>query len=97
MQVARELRGMGVKCRLVGLSGNAMESDREEFMHAGVDQFHTKPISRDVLLSLMQGLPPSPGLLNLSFQQCQPLDHHHHESYTSALFSRDRSTFQAFT
>lgn len=53
-EATRELRSMGVKCPIVGLTGNALDSDRNQFLAAGVDNFFTKPISRHQLVRLLE-------------------------------------------
>lgn len=54
LEATRELRAMGVKSPIVGLTGNALDSDRNQFLAAGVDDFFTKPISRHQLVRLLQ-------------------------------------------
>lgn len=54
IQATRELRAMGVKSPIIGLTGNALNSDRNEFIAAGVDDFFTKPISRHQLVKLLE-------------------------------------------
>jgi CheY-like chemotaxis protein len=39
---------------MIGLSGNALISDRNEFLAAGVDDFYTKPMSRSHLVNVLQ-------------------------------------------
>jgi CheY-like chemotaxis protein len=41
-QATRQLRMMGVKTPIIALTGNAMQSDRELFFEAGVNDFQTK-------------------------------------------------------
>ena len=45
---------MGVKTPMIGLSGNALISDRNEFLAAGVDEFYTKPMSRNHLVKVLE-------------------------------------------
>ncbi|XP_024386790.1 uncharacterized protein [Physcomitrium patens] len=52
-EATRQLRNMGVKTPIVALTGNALTSDRELFFEAGVDDFQTKPLSRDKLVQLL--------------------------------------------
>lgn len=52
-EATRRLRMMGVKTPIVALTGNALQSDRELFFEAGVDDFQTKPLSRDKLVQLL--------------------------------------------
>jgi CheY-like chemotaxis protein len=39
---------------MIGLSGNALISDHNEFLAAGVDDFYTKPMSRSHLVSVLE-------------------------------------------
>lgn len=52
-EATRQLRLMGVKTPIVALTGNALQSDRELFLEAGVDDFQTKPLSRDKLVQVL--------------------------------------------
>jgi len=42
LQATRQLRLMGVKTPIIALTGNALQSDRELFFEAGVNDFQTK-------------------------------------------------------
>eukprot|EP00249_Psilotum_nudum_P012875 c24019_g1_i1 orf=61-2463(+) len=53
-EATRELRAMGIKAPIVGLTGNALDSDRNQFLAAGVDDFFTKPVSRHQLVKLLE-------------------------------------------
>jgi len=52
-EATRQLRSMGVKTPIVALTGNALTTDRELFFEAGVDDFQTKPLSREKLVQLL--------------------------------------------
>jgi CheY-like chemotaxis protein len=52
-EATRQLRLMGVKTPIIALTGNALQSDRELFFEAGVNDFQTKPLSRDKLVQLL--------------------------------------------
>ncbi|XP_002993716.2 uncharacterized protein LOC9638456 [Selaginella moellendorffii] len=52
-EATRALRMMGVKTPIVALTGNALQSDKELFFEAGVNEFQTKPLSRDKLIQLL--------------------------------------------
>ncbi|BBN00501.1 protein MpHK-like [Marchantia polymorpha subsp. ruderalis] len=52
-EATRQIRRMGVNTPIIALTGNAMPSDRELFFEAGVDDFQTKPLSRDKLVQLL--------------------------------------------
>lgn len=48
------MRTLGVKAVIVGLTGNALDSDRNQFLAAGVDDFFTKPLTRHQLVELLE-------------------------------------------
>ncbi|KAL3701698.1 hypothetical protein R1sor_019720 [Riccia sorocarpa] len=52
-EATRQIRRMGVITPIIALTGNAMPADRELFFEAGVDDFQTKPLSRDTLVQLL--------------------------------------------
>ncbi|GLJ45600.1 hypothetical protein SUGI_0959930 [Cryptomeria japonica] len=52
-EATRQLRTMGVKTPIIALTGNALQSDKDLFFEAGVDDFQTKPLSRDKLVQLL--------------------------------------------
>jgi CheY-like chemotaxis protein len=52
-EATRQLRMMGVKTPIVALTGNALATDRQSFFEAGVDDFQTKPLSRDKLVQVL--------------------------------------------
>ncbi len=54
LEATRELRAMGISIPIVGLTGNALDSDRNQFLAAGIDEFFTKPISRHQLVRLLE-------------------------------------------
>lgn len=54
LEATRQLRAMGINVPIVGLTGNALDSDRNQFLAAGVDDFFTKPISRHQLVRLLE-------------------------------------------
>jgi len=47
---AKRLREMGVDVPIIALTANAFEEDRRRCLEAGMDDFLTKPIAREVLL-----------------------------------------------
>ncbi|MCA9112206.1 MAG: response regulator, partial [Planctomycetaceae bacterium] len=49
-ETARTLRSEGYKGPIIALSANAMAGDREKALHAGCDDFVTKPINRTELV-----------------------------------------------
>ncbi|KAL6002167.1 hypothetical protein ACLOJK_037615 [Asimina triloba] len=54
VHATRILRSMGVQCKMVGVSGNTRPSEMQEFMEAGVDEYHVKPMTRPKLICLLQ-------------------------------------------
>ncbi|XP_057852182.1 uncharacterized protein LOC131062519 isoform X2 [Cryptomeria japonica] len=54
LEATKELRAMGLKVPIVGLTGNALDSGRNQFLAAGVDDFFIKPISRHQLVKLLE-------------------------------------------
>ena len=47
---------MGIKIKIVGVTSLNSEAEREAFMQAGLDLCHTKPLSVDKILPLMEDL-----------------------------------------
>lgn len=52
-EATRQIRLLGVKTPIVALTGNALQSDKKLFLEAGVDDFQTKPMSRDKLVQVL--------------------------------------------
>ncbi|MEZ4435606.1 MAG: ATP-binding protein [bacterium] len=52
-EATRALRGRGVDGPIVALTAHAMEGDRERCIAAGMDDYVTKPLSRDGLVAVM--------------------------------------------
>ncbi|KAK9292334.1 hypothetical protein L1049_020300 [Liquidambar formosana] len=55
-QATRELRAMGVKTMIVGVTSRALESEKQAFMGAGLDDCHVKPLSAEIITSLLKKL-----------------------------------------
>jgi signal transduction histidine kinase/CheY-like chemotaxis protein len=52
-------RSKGIHTPLIALTANAMNGDRERCLAAGMDEYLTKPLSRDVLLEMIGQFAPS--------------------------------------
>jgi len=53
IDAARQLRAAGYAGRIVGVTGNSLEAEREEFAEAGADLVLSKPVQRDALLAAL--------------------------------------------
>ncbi len=57
---ARELHARGYRGRIVALTGNAGEHDRDRCLAAGCDEYAIKPITREALLAVCVAPPITP-------------------------------------
>ncbi|XP_077222953.1 two-component response regulator 24-like [Tasmannia lanceolata] len=53
-QATRIMREIGVRSKIVGVSGNSRSDEKQSFMEAGIDEFYEKPMTRAKLISLVQ-------------------------------------------
>ncbi|XP_058103695.1 two-component response regulator 24-like [Magnolia sinica] len=53
-QATRVLRTMGVGCKMIGVSANSRNRDKQVFMEAGIDEYHVKPMTRPKLISILK-------------------------------------------
>ena len=54
LEAASRLRGMGYKNLIIGITGNALETDRREFEEAGADIVLVKPFKLEYLDNLLK-------------------------------------------
>ncbi|KAH7299698.1 hypothetical protein KP509_24G025100 [Ceratopteris richardii] len=52
-EATRQIRLLGVLTPIVALTGNALKSDKKLFLEAGVNDFHTKPLTREKLMQVL--------------------------------------------
>ncbi len=66
LETTRQLRGAGVRTRIIGVSADVMDEDKQAAISAGMDDYLCKPISVPSLVGAIErwraGHPPSGGL-----------------------------------
>ncbi|KAK3039739.1 hypothetical protein RJ639_027396 [Escallonia herrerae] len=55
-KATQELRAMGVNSMIVGVTSRGLESEKQSFMGAGLNRCHEKPLTTDIVTSLVQEL-----------------------------------------
>jgi CheY-like chemotaxis protein len=55
-EVVRDLRNRGFKGVIIGVTGNAMQHDIDEFVGCGLDRLILKPLKRDILMSALESV-----------------------------------------
>lgn len=52
-QAAREMRSIGYRCPIIGVTGNALPSDIDEFKLCGANEVIQKPLKREMVVMLL--------------------------------------------
>ncbi|WRX10971.1 Signal transduction response regulator [Theobroma cacao] len=52
----RQIRAMGVRCKMLGVTAHFYERERQAFLAAGVDEFIEKPLTPDILVPILREL-----------------------------------------
>ncbi|XP_039029460.1 two-component response regulator 24-like [Hibiscus syriacus] len=55
-QATRRIRAMGTRCKMVGVSAFFSERGKQAFLAAGVDVYSEKPMSAEILVSILREL-----------------------------------------
>ncbi|KAL3725152.1 hypothetical protein ACJRO7_030206 [Eucalyptus globulus] len=53
IEATKKLRDMGVKSTIAGVSSHSLSEERQEFIEAGLDDYHEKPLTIAKLLSVV--------------------------------------------
>ncbi|XVE72820.1 hypothetical protein DITRI_Ditri11bG0069300 [Diplodiscus trichospermus] len=56
LETARQIRAMGVRSKMLGLSARSNERERQAFLAAGVDEFIEKPLDPENLVPILREL-----------------------------------------
>ncbi|CAN1169754.1 Two-component response regulator 24 [Linum perenne] len=59
IQATKKLRGMGIRSVIAGVSSRSVEGEIREFIDAGLDDYHQKPLTNAKLLSILHKLDDS--------------------------------------
>jgi DNA-binding transcriptional regulator YbjK len=52
-QATRELRALGIRSIIVGVSTRSLEQEIQEFMDAGLDDYQEKPLTSSKVISIL--------------------------------------------
>ncbi|KAK3415273.1 hypothetical protein EUGRSUZ_H00822, partial [Eucalyptus grandis] len=53
IEATKKLRDMGVKSTIAGVSSHSLSEERQEFIEAGLDDYHEKPLTIAKLVSVV--------------------------------------------
>ncbi|XVF32271.1 hypothetical protein REPUB_Repub17cG0067500 [Reevesia pubescens] len=56
LETTRQIRAMGVNCKMLGVTAYSYERERQAFLAAGVDLFIEKPLSPEILVPILREL-----------------------------------------
>ncbi|XP_021300793.1 two-component response regulator ORR41-like [Herrania umbratica] len=56
LETTRQIRAMGVRCKMLGVTAHFYEGERQAFLAAGVDEFIEKPLTPDILAPILREL-----------------------------------------
>ncbi|XWS36530.1 hypothetical protein CRYUN_Cryun20dG0092700 [Craigia yunnanensis] len=56
LETTRQIRAMGVRCKILGITACSYERERQAFLAAGVDEFIEKPLTPDILVPILREL-----------------------------------------
>ncbi|XP_019429982.1 PREDICTED: two-component response regulator ARR22-like [Lupinus angustifolius] len=59
IEATKILRSMGICSMIVGVSSRSMESEIQEFMEAGLDDYQVKPLTNAKLKSILDKIKPN--------------------------------------
>ena len=56
LEATKIIREMGFKGKIFGVTGNALAEDVNDFINHGADAVHIKPVSKEQLSSMLEGI-----------------------------------------
>lgn len=58
---------MGIHSTIAGVSSRSLEREKQEFMEAGLDDYHEKPLTADKIVSILHKISNHSGWSNFIF------------------------------